>query len=297
MADFKLKIDCIIIGAQKAGTTSLKNYLAQHPQIATHKHMEFAFFADPEEYELGFEKIFRMYYPDVDLKTKKKIIAKNATLYKKEENIRKLFDHNPNCLIVLILRNPIDRAYSSYQMGINDGWINTDFDVLVDQLIENKLEPESALYRFIFKLGFYDLLIPPIQKYFPKEKFIIVMFEELKTDAVTISKNIFTALGIENNFEPDTQKKYNITKKTKSFVYARFVKKIQNKNNFFKKIFKKVFPFKFFSKIAYFIKQINKSSEVYEPMNSETREKLFKFYFPHNKRLEKIIDKDLTHWI
>lgn len=48
------KIDIFIIGAQKAGTTSLKNYLGEHPQINTHTTKEFSYFYDDEEYNAGF---------------------------------------------------------------------------------------------------------------------------------------------------------------------------------------------------------------------------------------------------
>lgn len=50
------KIDALIIGAQKAGTTSLKNYLAQHDMIKTHEVIEFPYFKDIEEYRKGYSK-------------------------------------------------------------------------------------------------------------------------------------------------------------------------------------------------------------------------------------------------
>jgi len=56
--NFKL-IDLMIIGAQKAGTTSLKNYLGEHPEICTHERIEFMFFVNEQEYKQGYKKIFK----------------------------------------------------------------------------------------------------------------------------------------------------------------------------------------------------------------------------------------------
>ena len=48
-------IDIMIIGAQKAGTTSLKNYLGEHPELQTHPQKEFGYVWDDKEFNQGFE--------------------------------------------------------------------------------------------------------------------------------------------------------------------------------------------------------------------------------------------------
>ena len=56
------KIDIAIIGAQKAGTTSLKNYLGEHSEVTTHPHTEFSFFADEDQFESGYNNVFEKYF-------------------------------------------------------------------------------------------------------------------------------------------------------------------------------------------------------------------------------------------
>ena len=97
------KISLMIIGAQKAGTTSLKNYLGQHPSLETHPHKEFAFFFDPAQYENDFENARKKYF--INKSVSVQLIEKSAGLYVKETGIVELKKHNPDCKLVLILRN------------------------------------------------------------------------------------------------------------------------------------------------------------------------------------------------
>lgn len=55
-------INVMIAGAQKSGTTSLADYLAQHSQITTHKQLEMTFFVNDEEYQRGYQSIFNNYF-------------------------------------------------------------------------------------------------------------------------------------------------------------------------------------------------------------------------------------------
>ena len=96
----------MIIGAQKAGTTSLKNYLGEHPQIVTHPHTECSFFASDDEYNEGFEKGFVRYFGGEKDFQDKVIVGKNVTISFREFALKRLAQHNPNCKIVFILRNP-----------------------------------------------------------------------------------------------------------------------------------------------------------------------------------------------
>ena len=96
------KIDIAIIGAQKAGTTSLKSYLGEHPQVVTHPHIEFSFFADNDQFELGYEKIFKKDFGSKHIEITHKVLAKNVTLSFREFALERLRLHNPDCKICLL---------------------------------------------------------------------------------------------------------------------------------------------------------------------------------------------------
>src|SRR2546421_13021843 len=110
------KIDLMIVGAQKSGTTSLKNYLGQHPEVVTHLETEFSYFFHESEYVKGPAGMFRKNFLNALQGRSKKIIAKSAGLYVDEAALERLKELNPHYKLVLLLRNPVQRAHPSYLM-------------------------------------------------------------------------------------------------------------------------------------------------------------------------------------
>lgn len=104
-----MKIDVMIAGAQKAGTSSLKYYLQQHPEISSHINLECDYFVSEQA---DFDKYFVQYFETPN----KVILAKYAGIYKQENFLKKLYIHNQNCKLIFILREPVDRLVSAYDM-------------------------------------------------------------------------------------------------------------------------------------------------------------------------------------
>lgn len=100
------KIDLMIVGAIKAGTTSLKNYLNEHPEILGHFQIDLTYFTNDSEYEAGYEKAFKKYFTEGGITKTRRVIAKDASVHQYEKTIKRLYEHNPECYIVFIIRNP-----------------------------------------------------------------------------------------------------------------------------------------------------------------------------------------------
>ena len=95
------KIDLMIIGTQKAGTSALLALLQQHPEIQTHLTSEFSYFHDPTFASTEFESYFNSVYPD--LKEESAIIAKGAGILEFLNALKSLNQHNPKAVISLSL--------------------------------------------------------------------------------------------------------------------------------------------------------------------------------------------------
>src|SRR5262245_11979337 len=108
------KIDAMIVGAQKSGTTSLLRYLSQHPMIEAHLPEEFSFFVRDAEYELGIESAFTRFFTGTDFSDPKVVVAKNAGMCYNEVALGRLKNHHPGVIVIMVIRNPVDRAWSSY---------------------------------------------------------------------------------------------------------------------------------------------------------------------------------------
>lgn len=288
-------IDLAIIGAEKSGTTSLKNYLGEHPNVVTHFHKEFSYFSDYAEYKGSYKKVFSKYfgtYHNVDFN--QKIIIKNVTICLREYALERLKQHNPNCKIIYVLREPSARAYSSYIMALRDGWIKEPFDYCA-QAIANKEKGEyDIFYRFVIELGLYSNFLDVIYKYFSEDQVNIVLYDSLIDEPLELCKRIFKSIGLDDSFTPNISKNYNQGGTVRSKKLATIIKFLKSNNNPLKKLAKSVLGEKRFTKVAYKTQNLNKSKKGYEPMDTETNELLRNFYRPHVHKCSKRIGIDLV---
>lgn len=288
------KINLMIIGAQKAGTTSLKNYLGEHPDIVTHELAEFAYFYSEKEYNEGFDKALNFYFSTLP-KQNQILVAKNAGISGDEKAIKRLHEHNPNCKIILLLREPVKRAYSSYQMEWSKGLLKRNFDEIVDVI--NLKKEDDQFYRLLIKLGLYSDQIKILFKYFNKENVKFYLFEEFKDKTPQICDEIFdwldlTPSDVKINFE----KKHNESSYPKLLFLARFIRDIKSNNNKIGGLIRKILPRKFLSKLNSKVHNFNRTKSKFPPINPEV-ELILKAYFkPYNEELKNIIDLNLEKW-
>ncbi len=285
-------ISLMIIGAQKAGTTSLKNYLGQHPSLKTHYHKEFAYFVDPNQYDNNFENARKKYFPGnlhADY-----LIAKNAGLYVNDAGIALLKAHNPNCKLVITLRNPVERTYSAFLMEKNYGMIDNPFESL-EEVMKNK-DMTDWRYEFLIGMSLYEYHLKNIYNYFPPEQIKLIRYEDLKANSTKICLDIFKWMGINDDFTPDTSKRFNETKLTRSARYGKFILRILGNHNPIKDFFRKILPGKMDYKVGEYLRNINLKSENYAPMSLEMRNLLIDFYAPFNDELSKLTGMDFSDW-
>jgi len=162
-----MKVDFFIVGAPKAGTTSLYHYLNEHPQVEMSIQKEPDYFSDKAIQKQG------MYYGKNRIDTLKKYEAlfmqKEAVLYG-EWSVSYLFyenvaedikSYNPNAKIIIMLRNPIDRAFSHYLMDYRLGLVSESFEDIIDKKSNHK--NAHLFYQQYIQVGEYA---NQIQKYF-----------------------------------------------------------------------------------------------------------------------------------
>lgn len=284
------KISLMIIGAQKAATTSLKNYLGQHPSLQTHPHKEFSYFVDANDYAKGYRAALKKYFkPDPS----RRLIAKSAGLYVSEPGMQRFSLHNPGCKLVMILRNPLERTYSSYLMEKNYGAINGTFDAIEEVL--KRGDKSDWRYEFFIGMSLYCEHLQMIYRYFPKEQVMLVRYEELSADPARICSAIFNWMEIDP-FTCDTSKKFNVTSINRSPTYGRFVVKMLRNQNVFKNIFRTVLPGKMDYKVGEMLRNLNKTKKTYAPVSDNMSSLLTEFYAPYNDKLSALTGMDFSDW-
>lgn len=282
----------MIIGAQKAGTTSLKNYLGQHPLLETHSHKEFAYFVDPNQYGNDFENARKKYF--VQKPGAAQLIAKNAGLYVNVAGLERLKESNPNCKLVLTLRNPVERTYSAFLMEKNYGMIDSPFESL-EKVIKKK-DILDWKYRFLIGMSIYHHHLKNIYDYFPVEQVKLIRYEDFELDSAKTCIEIFDWLELGSTFIPDTSKRFNETTVTRSARYGKFILHALRNQNPVKKAVRKILPGKMDYKVGELLRKINKRSKTYEPMSTEMRDLLIDFFEPYNTELSNLTGMDFSEW-
>ena len=279
------KIDLIIIGAQKAGTTSLKNYLRSHPDLAGHPSVELSFFTDLAEYQKGFDSAFNKYF---DKKKFKKVIAKNVTISLYEDSLIRLKEHNPDIKIVFLLREPVSRAYSAFTMAVKDGWMQRNFEELIN--IINGEKYNDIMYRKFIGHSFYAKHLETIFKYFSSENVRLFLFEDLKKNPQFVCDNIFNWLNLQDH--QIKEKIYNTTFKPRSIRLAHFINALRRKENYFKKLARKMLPYPLFLNIGNYIINLNRSKHRFAPISDTERQDLMLHFEEPNKELVSLLNKE-----
>jgi hypothetical protein len=287
----------MIIGAQKAGTTSLLRYLGEHPNCISHPQKEFSYFTDKIEFDEGLTLAMKKYFSHNPNTEGKLIVAKNAGLFTDMNGLARLKKNNPNCQLVFILRNPVERTYSSYLMEKNFGTVNFDFKDLPELIKKHQYNLEDTWdFDFFIEYSLYSHHLKNIYSLFPKENINIVLYEDLKDDTSKICKQLFRKLNIDDSFTPNVEMRYNVTQKTRSHTYARIIKHLLRNQNPLKKFIKLFLPGHKVYKYGEILRDVNKTEKKHSPIDEDVKLFLINYYKPYNAELSEMIGKDLSAW-
>ena len=227
------------IGEMKCGTTSLYNYLRLHPNFFVSSKKELYFFSKDPVYNTGINW-YKSFFPTIltknyfeKIKKQKMMIYEGTTDYLFQSNapdrIAKLL---PKTKFLVILRNPVDRAFSHYHHNVNNGFENeTTFETAIKLEPKRLLEYENlgltntrwSAYSYL-KRGIYVDSLKRWLKYFNKNQFLIIKNEELGKDPQKILDSICNFLEIPKfekfNWEKSMIGKYNskMNLKTREFL-------------------------------------------------------------------------------
>ncbi len=230
-------IDFFLVGAQKAGTTSIYRLLSQNPAIFVPRVKEPNFYADvgPQKRNGVNVKDFNK-YQNLYKKAKGGTLKGDFSVSYMHDPAApyKIHQDNPDAKIIMILRNPIQRAFSHWLMDVREGFTKMDF-----------IEAFEKDYNFEGKRGYfytpmyfdcscyYDPIVA-FKKYFG-DNVLILIYEDLFKDLATGVQQIDLFLNI-----PDIA--YNFTKENESGVVKNELIKKLYQNTFIRSLSRIVFP-------------------------------------------------------
>ena len=193
------KVSFIIAGTQKGGTTALYSYLKEHPKLYMPKTKELHFF-DNETIEWA-KPNYNLYHKHFENSKSKERIWGEATpiyMYWKQSAVR-IKNYNEKIRLIIILRNPITRAYSHWNMENKRNMESLSFIDAVKNEKTRCLELENSQHRVYSYVdrGFYCKQLTNLWNYIKKEQILIIRNEELRNEPTKTLAKIYAHIEID----------------------------------------------------------------------------------------------------
>ncbi len=294
------KPNFFIVGAARSGTTSLANYLSEHPDIFVSQIKEPKFFSQ-EENEFPHNGHGD---DEVDKRVVKSIveyellfkdghgcaaIGEASVDYLYFSNVsQRIKEYNSDAKIIIILRNPVERAFSAYNYLLRSNREDLDFISALDAEMERK----SKNWEFFWYYKEVGLYFEQVKRYidcFGEENIKIILFDDFVNNTNAIIQELFVFLGVSKNITINF-KKLNMS----GIPKWKWLDNTINTNNTLKSIIKPILP-------NWFCRQVNegiaKANLVDAVMGGRAREILLFEYKSDLINLHKLIKRDLSHWL
>ena len=287
----------ICLGAAKSGTTTLHDILRQHPEIYVPAFKEPHFFDIPENYKNGIDWYQKNYFKNAN----KKVIAEFTPSYFFDKEVPERIFNNLGSEVkfVVLLRHPVDRAYSHYLHSKRDEHEELDFVESLNQeedrlsrFIENK-DYLSYLRNSYISQGLYGDMVERYLKYFKLENFMFIHFEKeflLKRD-----KTIQRVLGFLD-IDPQIKLQTDLRSNPSSIEKSKTLKRIMKKKGWWRTIIKWLLPsIQLRQIIRNRVQRLNIKEYKAEKISEELKSKLFSSYFRDNiDKFERLTDKKMN---
>lgn len=291
-----MKPNFFCLGAQKAGTTTLFEILKHHSDVYVPADKEMHFFSNEDNYIKGIEWYESKYYEESGNKKIRSDFTPNYLSY--PGCAKRIYDLiGPDVKLLIVLRQPIARAYSHYLMYKAKGYENLSFfDALKEEEKRQNDAKTAEKYNYIGK-GRYNEQIKEYLNYFDRKNIMFLVFEyDIVKNMDKTIRDIERFLNInhDNALDKYLNVKANSSREVK---WQMFMSKIQNPS----KNLKKFSHFMFSEKVRRDIKKImlkfgTKNIENTALGDAEVKMLTNKYYHGMIDAIELIIEKDLSVW-
>lgn len=297
------KPNFLIIGAAKAGTTSLYTALSQHPQVYMSPVKEPNFFAF-EGQNLNFPNgtisptylascktnidAYRELFDSVSTEIAVGEASPSYLYY--PQAAERIYKFNPDTKIIAVLRDPVERAYSTFLHHAQRSFETTDsFVEALDQ--EENRRKNNWWWSFSYIQG--GLYYQQIKRYFDRfdhDQIKVYLYKDLTFDFNGLLKNLFEFIEVDPSYLPKPQPRYNSTGIPKKLWLHQFL----SQANPIKTILKPLFPVQMRKPILENLKSSNLKKPI---MDSELRLQLIQLYHEDIHKLQDLMGRDLSNWL
>ena len=286
----------LIIGAMKSGTTALYYYLEQHPQIYMSPVKEPNFLciggqkSSDSQAVTNLEAYQRLFKGVSDEKAVGE--ASHCCLYEPEA-VARIQQYVPDAKLIAILRNPVDRAYSHFLHMVRSG-----IEPLSDFAQAIRKEETGAVQARSFQdyLGrgrYYEQL----KRYFDafdRKQVKVYLYEDLNDAPLDTLRDTFRFLGVDDSFVPDVSLRRNVSGHPRYKALDEFLRRPGST----KEVLKVYLPAGLRWRLSEAFDALKTRNLVEPPaVRPEVRQHLVRVYREDIYKLQKMIGRDLSHWL
>ncbi|MFC4233738.1 sulfotransferase family protein [Thalassospira xianhensis] len=294
------KPNFFIIGAPKCGTTSMAKWLSEHPEIFIPPEKELHFFCfDFPHHDKYWKKNFDEYEKFFSKADQQHIAVGEASTHYWGSSVAigEILSYAPNAKFIAMLRAPHEMAVSLHEQAIwglqeDQEDFATAWRLQID-ITQGIKPPKSYKNPYLVQYAEWCNLgtkVENLLKLVPKEKCHFIFIDDMKKNPRSVYLSLLDFLNVPD----DGRTKfpiYNSAKKHKSLKLARTVRALQQlRNNI------GFNPLRGMG-ILTSIREFNKVEKPRTPISAEMQEELISFFRPEVRKLEQLLDRDLSHWL
>lgn len=194
------KLDFIVAGAQKCGTTALHYQLQKHPQIAMPDKEELHFFDDEELFgkDISYEKLHEHFRP-----SSRAVVAGELTpiyLYWRPA-MERIWNYRKGLKLIILLRDPVERAFSHWNMQREREFETLDFldAIKAEEERQRKVAPlQSRRFSYVAR-GLYAEQLERVFQFFPRYLVKVVRHEDMRNHFAETINSIFGFIGVDSS--------------------------------------------------------------------------------------------------
>jgi len=180
----------IIIGARKAGTSSLYNYLGQHPEITVSRQKELRFFIARDNWSRGLDW-YEAQFGDASTPICAEASPQYTTYPRNRGIPERMHSVVPDAKLIYLVRDPIERLLSHYMTELAEGRESRELE-------EALLPPSASPY---VAESSYRMQLEPFLAHYPLDRVLVLQQEALLNERWATIRRAFSFLGVDPAFD------------------------------------------------------------------------------------------------
>jgi len=297
------KPNLFLVGAPKCGTTSLHNYLSQHPDVYMSPDKEPYYFCTDikiryRRHHYANEEAYLQLFAGAG---SEKYLGESTTFYLSSERAaHNIKEFTPDAKIICSLRNPVDMMYSMYRFQLKRGEENArSFEealALEPYRARGERLPRACLFRntlLYHSLASYESQVRKYYDLFGRDQVYVVLFDDLYRDALQTCRELFKFLEIDVEAPIDigTKNSTDAVKASWSLWLGHAFPRVMN-------VSRRIVPARIRRTVMVnadwaFPRRFEPSSS----LDRDLRNRLVHEFRPENEKLSRLINRDLSAWI